>query len=243
MGRFERNPGPTISASLHSKTLPRPSSLTLNFFSPEKSAGLDLIAATRPGRQNPSTHLTVTLAPIIDLFGILFVLAISKNFSVSRFVGAARFRECQKSASAPAKDPCDWCRSLCCWLVHSPPSRRRLLRLFTPPDFTPHPALTDRPAVVPGAAALDQLISLTSPDAQELEQNSVGSAVTGRFPASDHMCGSAGGEHALQDSTTCDGRGLAAYYEYYALCRRSTAARVASSIPTAASFRFHPPGG
>ena len=240
MGRFERNPGPTISASLHSNTLPRPSSLTLNFFSPENSAGLDLIAATSPGRQNPSTHLTVTLAPIIDLFGILLVLAISKNFSISRFAnGAARFRECQKSASAPAKDPCDWCRSLCCWLV---PSRRRLLRLFTPPDFTPHPALTDRPAVVPGAAALDQLISLTLPDAQEFEQNSVISAVTGRFPASDHMCGWVGRLHALQDSTTCEGRGLAAYYEYYALSA-ATAARVGTSIPTAASFPFHPPGG
>merc|ERR1719397_154438 len=103
IGRFDRNPGPTISASLHSSTVPKPSNLTLNFFSiPENSIGLDLIAATTAGRQNPSTHLTVTLAPIIDLFGILFVLAIStrifgKNFSVSRVVGAVHVSGSAKS--------------------------------------------------------------------------------------------------------------------------------------------------
>ena len=122
MGRLERNPGPTISASLHSRTVPSPSSLTLNFFSPgnKLSAGLDLIAATTPGRQNPSTHLTVTLAPIIDLLGILFVLAISANLrKLSSLKSAVCFRECLKTASAPAKEPCDWW-SLCCWLVHHP---------------------------------------------------------------------------------------------------------------------------
>ena len=105
MGRFERNPGPTISASLHSNTLPRPSSLTLNFFSPENSAGLDLIAATSPGRQNPSTHLTVTLAPIIDLFGILLVLAISENFSISTFVGGRAFQGVPKVCFCPCQGP------------------------------------------------------------------------------------------------------------------------------------------
>ena len=85
IGRLERNPGPTISASLHSITVPSLSNLTLNFFSPlgKSRAGLDLMAATTPGRQNPSTHLTVTLAPIIDLFGILFVLAMSAIFSLN----------------------------------------------------------------------------------------------------------------------------------------------------------------
>ena len=83
-GRLVRKPGPTISASLHSNTDPIISNLTLNFFSPGKSRpGLDLMAATTPGRQNPSTHLTVTLAPIIDLFGILFVLAMSAIFSLN----------------------------------------------------------------------------------------------------------------------------------------------------------------
>ena len=78
-GRLVRKPGPTISASLHSNTDPIVSNRTLNIFSPgnKVAAGLDLMAATTPGRQNPSTHLTVTLAPIIDLFGIRFVLAIS----------------------------------------------------------------------------------------------------------------------------------------------------------------------
>ena len=85
IGRLERKPGPTISASLHSITVPSLSNLTLNFFSPEGKSrpGLDLMAATTPGRQNPSTHLTVTLAPIIDLFGILFVLAMSAIFSLN----------------------------------------------------------------------------------------------------------------------------------------------------------------
>ena len=137
MGRFERNPGPTISASLHSNTLPRPSSLTLNFFSPENSAGLDLIAATRPGRQNPSTHLTVTLAPIIDLFGILFVLAISAKFwkTFQSQVGST-FQGVPKVCFCPCQGALRLVVSLL--LVGTPPSRRRLLRLFTP-GFHPEP--------------------------------------------------------------------------------------------------------
>ena len=140
MGRLERNPGPTISASLHSRTVPRPSSLTLNFFSPgnKLSAGLDLIAATTPGRQNPSTHLTVTLAPIIDLFGILFVLAISAKFwkTFQSQVGRT-FQGVPKVCFCPCQGALRLVVSLL--LVGTPPSRRRLLRVFTPPVFTPHP--------------------------------------------------------------------------------------------------------
>ena len=150
MGRFDKNPGPTISASLHSSTVPKPSNLTLNFFSiPENSIGLDLIAATTAGRQNPSTHLTVTLAPIIDLFGILFVLAISmqifgKNFSVSRVVGAVHVSGSAKSLLllGQPRTPATGGLFVVGWYT-PPPSRRRLLRLFTP-RISP-PTLPDEP--------------------------------------------------------------------------------------------------
>ena len=142
-GRFERNPGPTISASLHSRTVPRPSSLTLNFFSP-KSAGLDLIAATTPVRQNPSTHLTVTLAPIIDLFGILFVLLailanLSKTFQSQ--VGRLHVSGSAKSLLLPRSlIATDDVSLLLVGTVLAPPCRRRLWRVFTPyPGFHPHP--------------------------------------------------------------------------------------------------------
>ena len=79
-GSMERKPGPTMSASLHSTTEPSPSSLTLNFFSMcARLSAAWRMAATTPGRHKPSTHSTVTLAPIIDLFGILLHVAIPRR--------------------------------------------------------------------------------------------------------------------------------------------------------------------
>ena len=145
IGRLERNPGPTISASLHSITVPSLSNLTLNFFSPagKSRPGLDLMAATTPGRQNPSTHLTVTLAPIIDLFGILFVLAMSAIFSLNGRRPRVSGRSCQKCASAPAKDPATGL-FVVGWSTLVPLGGASCG--CSPPDFTPTlPTLTDRP--------------------------------------------------------------------------------------------------
>ena len=145
IGRLERNPGPTISASLHSITVPSLSNLTLNFFSlsGKSRAGLDLMAATTPGRQNPSTHLTVTLAPIIDLFGILFVLAMSAIFSLNGRRPRVSGRSCQKCASAPAKDPATGL-FVVGWSTLVPLGGASCG--CSPPDFTPTlPTLTDRP--------------------------------------------------------------------------------------------------
>ena len=64
-----------------------------------------------------------------------------------------------KVCFCPCQGPCYW--SLCCWLVHPGPSRRRLLRLFTP-GF--HPRAVQR---LTKSRPSSQLISLRQPDGQD----------------------------------------------------------------------------
>ena len=120
-------------------------------------------------------------------------------------------------------------------LVGAPPSRRRLLRLFTP-GF--HPRAVQR---LTKSRPSSQLISLRQPDGQDYRLRDQDCFTTSKEIVLLHL-------HTCalpclagrQDSTRCGGlvRLDSTTREYYALCRRRC-----PSIPTAASFPFHPPGG
>ena len=138
--------------------------------------------------------------------------------------------------------PCCWCQGPSCQLVASlllvgaPPSRRRLLRLFTP-GF--HPRAVQR---LTKSRPSSQLISLRQPDSQDYRFRDQDCFTTSNEIVLLHLrtCALPGLAAGRQDSTRCGGlvRLDSTTREYYALCRRRC-----PSIPTAASFPFHPPGG